>query len=101
MAENHRKALDKQILHDLELKEARLNPLSVNISKFLTITRDELEALKKQKKEKKIKNDDIKDHPETMKGAELLGQQIFFSIQLKKEHYEADAKKKRANKYQS
>ena len=95
------KALDKQILHELELREAKLNPFSVSISKFLTITKEELDKLKNQRKEKKIKNDGNKMHPETTRGAEILGQQIFIAIQMKKDHDEAEAKRKRDNKYLS
>ena len=95
------KSLDKQILHELELKEVLSTPESADLSKFLTITQNELNKIKNKKKEKKIHQDGVKNHPETNKGAEILGQQIFLAIQLKKENDNFDAKRKRYNKYQT
>ena len=95
------KSLDKQILHELELKELQSNPLGANLSKFLTITEAEFNKIRNKKKEKKLQQDGLINHPETQRGAEILGQQIFLAIQLKKEHDQYDEKRKRDNKYQS
>ena len=92
------KALDKQILHEHELKDAQKETEAT--SKFLTVTRYEVEKIINKKKAKKAENEQKIDSEQT-KGAEILGKQIFLAIQMKQSHDEQDNKKKRNNKYQT
>ena len=92
------KALDKQILHEHELRDAQKE--TTPSGKFLTVSRFELEKIIKKKKEKKADSEPKKDSDST-KGAEILGKQIFLAIQMKKEQDSEDNKKKRNNKYQT
>ena len=92
------KSLDKQKLHELELKQAE-NESDVT-SKFLTVTKAEQEKIQAKKKTKRKEN-----MPEPAqsgdRGAEILGQQIFLAIKIKNNQDFYDNKKKRDNKYQS
>ena len=92
------KGLDKQILHEHELIDAQKED-SVS-SKFLTVTKSELEKIIEKKKDKKAENEILPKEEQT-KGAELLGQQVFLAIQMKQENDKTDNKKKRNNKYQT
>ena len=91
------KALDKQILHEHELKDAQKE--SSLSSKFLTITKGELEKILAKKKSKKADNEIVPI--EELNGAELFGQQVFLAIQMKHESDNMENKKKRNNKYQT
>ena len=92
------KALDKQILHEHELKDAQKETTATN--KFLTIDRFELEKIIEKKKTKKAENEPV-TNKEVSNGAEILGKQIFLAIQMKQEQDDMDNKRKRDNKYQS
>lgn len=92
------KSADKQKLHELELKEMQYE--TAVTSKFLTLTKAEQEKILKKKKDKRIENNP-ELYPNTRKGAEILGQQIFLAIQMKQEQDKIDNKKKRDNKYQT
>lgn len=92
------KTLDKQILHEQELKEAEKQSAVSN--KYLTVSKAEQEKILAKKNEKKAENKPQVNDPST-KGAEILGKQIFIAIQMKQEHDDIDNKKKRDNKYQS
>ena len=92
------KALDKQILHEHELRDAEKE--TTPSGKFLTVTRFELEKIINKKNAKKAETEPKKETNET-KGAEILGMQIFQAIQMKKEQDTADNLKKRNNKYQT
>lgn len=91
------KSLDKQKLHELELRQAEQE--SAVRTKFLTVTKSEQEKIQAKKKEKKAENEQQKS--EVSDGAKLLGEQIFLAIQMKQEQDNKDNKKKRDNKYQS
>ena len=91
------KDLDKQILHEHELRDAEKES-SVS-TKFLTVTKTEQEKIQAKKKDKKAEVDKPLQH--TDNGAEILGKQIFLAIQMKKEQENEENKKKRNNKYQS
>jgi len=92
------KALDRQILHEHELKDAQKETAATN--KFLTIDRFELEKIIEKKKTKNSENEPV-INKEVSKGAEILGKQIFLAIQMKQEQDDTDNKRKRDNKYQS
>ena len=92
------KGLDKQILHEHEIRDAQKES-SVS-SKFLTVTKSEQEKIIEKKKDKKAENGILPKEEQT-KGAELLGQQVFLAIQMKQENDKTDNKKKRNNKYQT
>lgn len=92
------KSLDKQKLHELELRQAEKE--SCVTCKFLTVTKTEQEKIQAKKKTKKEENK-ITPNSDNMKGAEILGQQIFLAIQMKQEQDKIDNKKKRDNKYQT
>ncbi len=91
------KGLDKQKLHELELKKAENESCVSN--KFLTVSKSEQEKMQAKKKEKKEENEVQK--PENSNGAEILGKQIFLAIQMKQEEDVQENKKKRNNKYQT
>ena len=93
------KALDKQILHEHELKDAQ-KEASVQEGKYLTVNRFEQEKIIKKKEEKKA-DTEVKTDSDEKKGAETLGKQIFLAIQMKQKHDIEENKKKRNNKYQS
>lgn len=92
------KSLDKQKLHELELRQAEKE--SCVTSKFLTVTKAEQEKIQAKKKVKREENKNI-PVPENMKGAEILGKQIFLAIQMKQEQDIYENRKKRQNKYQT
>ena len=92
------KSLDKQKLHELELRQAEKE--SAVSSKFLTVSKSEQEKIQAKKKSKKTENE-LETQTSTTQGAEILGKQIFLAIQMKQEQDEFDNKKKRNNKYQS
>ena len=94
------KASDKAKLHELELKEAEMLGGECNSSRFITVTRSELEKLKNNRRDKKIEKNP-EEYANTLKGAEILGKQIFLAIQMKKEEDNKINKRKRDNKYQS
>jgi len=91
------KALDKQILHEHELRKAQEE--SEVTSKFLTVTKTEQEKIQAKKKAKKAECEQQKS--EVSNGAKILGEQIFIAIQMKQEQDKYENKKKRNNKYQS
>ena len=92
------KSNDKMRLHEVELREAQKeNAVS---SKFLTVTKREQEKIQEKKKSQKAETE-LRTNDNSVKGAEILGKQIFQAIQMKKEHDESENKKKRNNKYQS
>ena len=91
------KSLDKQKLHELELKQAEQE--SAVRTKFLTVTKSEQEKIQAKKKDKKAENEQQKS--EVTDGAKLLGEQIFLAIQMKHDEDIQENKKKRNNKYQS
>ena len=91
------KSLDKQKLHELELRQAEKES-SVS-SKFLTVTKAEQERIQARKKAKNAENNNISSN--STQGAEILGKQIFLAIQMKQEQDVYENKKKRDNKYQS
>jgi hypothetical protein len=89
------KAADTQKLHELELKE--MEHETTVTSKFLTVTKGEQEKILKRKKDKKAElNPEL--YPNTTKGAEILGQQVFLAIQMKQGNDKLNSKKKRNNK---
>ena len=92
------KALDKQVLHEHEVRDAE-KEASVT-TKFLTVTKAEQEKIQAKKKSNNAETEFRTDDDST-KGAELLGKQIFLAIQMKNEHDKEDNRKKRNNKYQS
>lgn len=92
------KALDKQILHEHELEDAKKE--SSVTSKFLTVSKAEQEKIQAKKKDKKAYAEPG-NNSDVTKGAEILGKQIFLAIQMKKEQDESENKKKRNNKYQT
>lgn len=92
------KALDKQVLHEHELRDAEKE--SSVTTKFLTVSKAEQERIQAKKKSKKAETD-IRTNDDSTKGAEILGKQIFQAIQMKKEQDKEDNLKKRNNKYQS
>ena len=92
------KSLDKQKLHELELKQAEQE--SAVTSKFITVKKSEQERIQDKKKNKKAENEPVHSSDST-KGAEILGKQIFLAIQMKQEQDDIDNKRKRDNKYQS
>jgi len=94
------KASDKAKLHELELKEAEMLGGECSSSRFITVTRGELEKLKNKRRDKKIEKNP-KEYPNTAKGAKILGEQIYLAIKMKKEQEDKDNKRKRDNKYQS
>ena len=91
------KALDKQKLHELELKQAEQE--SAVRTKFITVTKSEQEKIQAKKKDKKAENEQQKS--EVNDGAKILGEQIFLAIQMKHDEDIQENKKKRSNKYQS
>ena len=94
------KAGDKAKLHELELKEAEMLGGECDSSRFITVTRAEIEKIRNKRREKKIEKNP-KEYPNTAKGAEILGKQLFLAIQMKKENEDRENKKKRDNKYQT
>ena len=91
------KSLDKQKLHELELRQAEKE--SCVTCKFLTVTKAEQEKIQAKKKAKREENKII-PNSDNMKGAEIFGKQIFLAIQMKHEQDIQENKKKRNNKYQ-
>jgi hypothetical protein len=84
------KTRDKEILHALELKEAQKeNSIT---TKFLTVSKNEQEKIQEKKKEKRVENNP-KAYPNSVKGAEILGQQLYLAIKMKKEWEEKDKEK--------
>lgn len=75
------KTLDKEKLHEIELREAQ-KETSVT-SKFLTVSSNEQEEIQEKKKEKRTENAQGV-YQEAMKGQELLGQQIMIAIDMKR-----------------
>lgn len=94
------KAADKQKLHELEMKEVEQLAGECDSSKFITVTRAEIEKVKNKRRDKKIEKNP-KEYPNTEKGAKILGEQLYLAIRMKKEQEEKDNKKKRDNKYQT
>ena len=92
------KSLDKQKLHELELIQAEKE--SAVSTKFLTVKKSEQEKIQAKKKAKNEENE-ITTEADNMKGAEILGKQIFLAIQMKHEQDNQENKKKRYNKYQT
>ena len=92
------KSLDKQILHEHELREAEKEPAVSN--KFLTVTKSEQEKIQDKKKSIKAENGP-EENLNYSKGAEIFGKQIFIAIKMKNNEYEQDNRKKRFNKYQT
>lgn len=90
------KSLDKQKLHELELRKAEQENSVSN--KFLTVTKSEQEKIQAKKKAKKAENES-QGHSTT--GAEILGCQIYLAIQMKNEQDKRENKIKRENKYQT
>ena len=91
------KELDKQILHEHELKDAEKE--TTVTSKFLTVTKAEQEKIIAKKKNKKAEVD--KKPKQNDRGAEILGQQIFLAIKMKDNDDKLENKKKRSNNYQT
>ena len=91
------KSLDKQKLHELELRQAEQESEVKN--KFLTVSKSEQEKIQANKKSEKAEFEQQK--PEVNDGAKVLGEQIFIAIQMKQERDEINNKRKRNNKYQS
>ena len=90
-----KKSADIALLREIELKLAKLeNCVS---GKFLTVSKSEQEKIQKEKKEKRIEN-----NPElgenTMKGQEILGEQLMLAIQMKKDKEKAFKRKKEEEK---
>ncbi len=92
------KSLDKQKLHELELRQAEQE--SAVRSKFITVSKSEQEKIQAKKITRKAENAFNQD-TEPTKGAEILGKQIFQAIQMKQELDNTDNKRKRDNRYQS
>lgn len=92
------KSLDKQKLHELELREAQKQ--TEIKKKFLTVSENEKEKILAKKNEKKNESE-LRTCDDSTKGAEILGKQIFQAIQMKQEQDNIDNKRKRNNKYQS
>ena len=92
------KSLDKQKLHELELRQAEQE--SAVRSKFLTVSKSEQEKIQAKKNSRKAENTPM-SYTEPTKGAEILGKQIFQAIQMKQEQDNIDNKRKRNNKYQT
>lgn len=92
------KALDKQVLHEHEVRDAEKE--SSVTTKFLTVTKAEQEKIQAKKKSQKAETE-LKTDDDSTKGAELLGKQIFLAIQMKSEQDKEDYRKKRNNKYQN
>ena len=91
------KSLDKQKLHELELRQAEQESEVKN--KFLTVSKSEQEKIQANKKSEKAEFEQQK--PEVNDRAKVLGEQIFIAIQMKQERDEINNKRKRNNKYQS
>ena len=94
------KAADKQKLHELEMIEVEQLGGECDSSRFITVTRAEIEKVKNKRRDKNIKKDP-KEYPHTEKGAKILGEQIYLAIKMKKEQEDKDNKRKRDNKYLS
>ena len=92
------KAIDRQILHEHELKEAK-KETSVSIN-FLTVTKAEQEKIQAEKMSQKAETE-LRTNDDSTKGADILGKQIFQAIQMKNEQDKEEYCKKRNNKYQS
>jgi len=92
------KILDRQILRELELKEVKEKNGEVS-EELLTVTKSEIDKIKQKIAEKKIKQNP-KEFAE-QQGAQILGEQIYIAIQMKKDEEARENKKKRDNKYQS
>ena len=91
------KALDKQKLHELELKQAEQESTVRN--KYLTVTKAEQEKIQAKKKDKKAEIE--QQNHEVNDSVKALGEQIFLAIQMKQKEDILENKKKRNNKYQS
>ncbi|MBR6126946.1 hypothetical protein IKQ21_04600 [bacterium] len=75
------KTIDKHMLHEIELREAKKEDTAS--SKFLTVTKSEQENFQQKKKDERVETNP-KAYPDTTKGAEILGEQIYLAIQMKK-----------------
>ncbi len=79
------KAADKALLHEIELKLAKMeNCVS---SKFLTVTKAEQEKIQEDKKEKRMENNP-ELYQNSMQGQQILGEQIMLAIEMKKKSNE-------------
>lgn len=75
------KTTDKMRLHERELQDAQKE--NCITSKFLTVTKAEQEKIQEKKKTKKEENNpDLK--PESKKGQQILGEQIYLAIKMKR-----------------
>lgn len=90
-----KKSADIALLRQIELKLAKLE--NCVCGKFLTVSKSEQEKIQKEKKEKRIEN-----NPElalnTMKGQQILGEQVMLAIQMKKDKEKNFLKKKEEEK---
>ncbi len=93
-----KKSIDKETLHNIELREAQLRDTIT--SKFLTVTKSEQEKIQSKKKEKRIECNP-EAYPNSQKGAKLLGEQIFQAIKMKKDLEEKFKEKKLKEKKHS
>ena len=74
------KSKDKELLHKIEIEEAKRN--NYVCGKFLTVTKYEQEKIQEKKKEKKIERNP-ENYANTAKGAKILGEQIYQVIKMK------------------
>ena len=79
------KTKDKELLHRIEIEEAKRN--NYVCGKFLTVSKNEQEKIQEKKKDKK-KEQNPEKYPNSQKGAKILGEQIYLAIKMKKNQVE-------------